>query len=355
MVLVAKQKRRSRPVAQKRRTGHHHKQDDRYLKPYWPYIPLVAIVAVGILFSSLWGVAAQHSVLSYATEMSNSNLLAGTNAQRAAYGLGSLAINDKLNQAAQAKANDMVSRNYWSHNTPDGNPPWTFFKAAGYDYSTAGENLAYGFATSDATITAWMNSPAHKENVLGSSYTEVGFGFANSPNFNNAGEETIVVAEYGSRASTAATTPTPPPTSIASKPADSTPTPATETPAASPAEQPKTEEKPAAQQAKEKAEEANATATPASNATPATTTPAAPQNITRLQLVSGKQATWSMFVVSTLAVVCVAVFVLRHGIFWHRMLVKGEKFVIHHRALDIALVAIIVAAIVLTRSAGMIR
>jgi len=292
--------------------------------------------------------------------MSQSGLLTGTNSQRVANGLGSLALNAKLNQAAQAKANDMVARNYWAHNTPDGQAPWVFFQNAGYDYTTAGENLAYGFTTSDATVTAWMNSPPHRENVLGASYTEVGFGFANSGNFNGAGEQTVVVAEYGSPA-------------IASAPATTTPTPAATKPAATPAttataqaasgsSTPTTSDKPAdipQQQAdantKQNTPESNATAAPNTNATPATITPATTQNITRIQLVSGKQAGWSMFVVSTLAVVCMAIFILRHGLFWHRMLVKGEKFAIHHKVLDITLVAIVVAVVVLTRSAGFIR
>lgn len=353
MVLAARQKHRPKPISQKRRTGHHHKKDDRYLKPYWPYIPMVAIVVVGVIFSSLWG-AAQHGVLSYATDMSHNGLLSSTNSQRSANGLGSLSINSKLNQAAQAKANDMVARNYWSHNTPDGQAPWTFFKAAGYDYATAGENLAYGFTTSDATVTAWMNSPPHKENVLGASYTEVGFGFANSADFNNAGEETVVVAMYGSPKSVAAAAPAPTPAATTPKPTVPAPKPTEEAPTAS--DTPASEENtPASEASQQSAKETNAVATPASSAPPATTKPAENQSVTRLQLVAGTQATWSMFVVTTLAVVSVAVFVLRHGIFWHRMLVKGEKFVIHHKLFDIALVATTVIAIILTRSAGMIR
>ncbi|HEV7454863.1 MAG TPA: CAP domain-containing protein, partial [Candidatus Saccharimonadales bacterium] len=160
MVLVTKSK-RSPTVHHKRRQGSHHKKDDRYMKPYWPYIPLLLIVAVGLVFSNLWGIAA-HNVLGYATDVNASGLVAGTNNQRVAAGLGSLALNGTLNQAAQTKANDMASRDYWSHNTPDGATPWTFFANAGYSYKNAGENLAYGFDSNDSTITAWMNSPEHK-------------------------------------------------------------------------------------------------------------------------------------------------------------------------------------------------
>jgi hypothetical protein len=348
MVLATQQKTHRKPVSHKRRSGHHHKKDEHYLKPYWPYIPLVLIVTVGLLFGNMWGLAQQH-VLGYATEMSQSGLLSSTNTQRSANGLGNLALNAKLNQAAQAKANDMVARDYWSHNTPEGNPPWVFFQTAGYEYQTAGENLAYGFDNSDATVTAWMNSPPHKANVLGASYTEVGFGYANSANFQGNGEETVIVAMYASPA--AAPTPAPAPV-----PAPAATEPSATTPAAAPSSEPtssETEEKPdtTANAAKP---ESNAT-TNTTNTPPATTKPTATQNVTRLQLVAGNQTAWSMFVVSTLAAVCLVVFILRHGLFWHRMLVKSEKFVIHHKALDVVLVIVVVAGVVLTRSAGVIR
>jgi len=174
MVLVTKKPRRTTGAPSKQRAGRHHKKDERYLKPYWPYIPMVLIVVLGLAFSSLWG-HMQHGVLGYATDMNSSGLLQGTNAQRSSSGLGGLSYNSQLAAAAQAKANDMASRDYWSHNTPDGATPWTFITNAGYTYNTAGENLAYGFDSSDSTITGWMNSPEHKANILNSGYKEVGW------------------------------------------------------------------------------------------------------------------------------------------------------------------------------------
>ena len=62
-----------------------------------------------------------------------------------------------------------------------------------------------------------------------------------------------------------------------------------------------------------------------------------------------------MFAVSVLATVSVAIFFFRHGLFWHRALVKGEQFIIKHKFLDIALVAVGVLGFILTRSAGVIH
>ncbi|HLZ14810.1 MAG TPA: CAP domain-containing protein, partial [Candidatus Saccharimonadales bacterium] len=187
------------------------------MKTYWPYLPMALIVGVGLACSSFWG-SIHKDVLGYATNMSISALLQDTNTQRQGNSLAGLTLNDQLDQAAQAKANDMATRNYWSHNTPDGATPWTFIINAGYQYQTAGENLAYGFDSSDATLTAWMNSPEHKANILNNTYTDVGFGIANAPDYQGSGPETIVVAMYGSPApSTNVSVPgTPAPTPIVS-------------------------------------------------------------------------------------------------------------------------------------------
>jgi hypothetical protein len=350
MSLTAKTK-RTRKSVDKRVAGRHHKRNDHYMKAYWPYLPLALVVAVGIFANSLLGMQ-QRGVLGYATDVSAGVLLSETNNQRTTNSLGGLALNSVLNQAAQAKANDMAARDYWSHNTPDGNTPWTFFTAAGYQYQTAGENLAYGFDTSASTVTAWMNSPGHRANILNNTYKEVGFGIANSANYQGTGPETIVVAMYASPAAVAAA-PAP-----ASTPAAAQPTPA---PAAEP-----TAEQPASGSGtpENKTPETNKTNTPANSpadgSKPASDeqTEAANNNqsITRIQLLANsKAAPWSVFAVSTIATVALAIFFLRHGLVWHRVLVKGEKFVLKHRMLDIVLVSAAMLAVILTRTVGVIR
>lgn len=137
----------------------------------------------------------QPRVLGYATSMNAQVLLQDTNDYRSRSNLSSLHENDALDRAAQAKADSMIAQNYWSHVAPDGTTPWYYFQKVGYNYSIAGENLAYGFATSDQVVTAWMNSQEHRDNVLGN-YQDVGFGFANGNNYQH-GKNTVVVAMYG--------------------------------------------------------------------------------------------------------------------------------------------------------------
>jgi hypothetical protein len=91
----------------------------------------------------------------------------------------------------------MIKRDYWAHIAPDGKTPWAFINESGYKYRSAGENLAYGFDSSEQTVAGWMNSPSHRENMLKLDYKEVGFGIAYSNNYQGKGPETVVVAEYG--------------------------------------------------------------------------------------------------------------------------------------------------------------
>lgn len=144
-------------------------------------------------------------VLAYASNMTIDDLLKATNTARTANNLQPLSLSHLLDTSAQLKANDMAQKGYWSHVSPDGTQPWYWFDKAGYHYDAAGENLAYGFSDGAEVSAAWMNSPAHKANVLGD-YTEVGFGIASSANF-QGGQNTIVVAHYAKPRSTIAATP----------------------------------------------------------------------------------------------------------------------------------------------------
>ncbi|HVS58950.1 MAG TPA: CAP domain-containing protein [Candidatus Saccharimonadales bacterium] len=308
------------------------------MKTYWPYLPLLAVVGLGLLLNSAW--PKHTSVLGYATDMSIQSLLDDTNSQRSGNGQASLQLNGQLDAAAQAKANDMATRDYWSHNTPDGKTPWTFITSAGYSYQTAGENLAYGFDTAAATVTGWMNSPEHRANILNTTYKQVGFGIANAANYQGSGPETIVVAMYADPATVtvAKTTPvqTAPVHANASAPHTTpTVTHTTTAPTKVPAQTNTDTSKPKTTQ-------------------PVSLEPAA-QPVSRIQLLTGGQAPWSMFAVSLLISLTVVVFVIRHGLFWHRALVKSEQFVIHHPLFDVLIAAIGMFGYILSQASGFIR
>jgi hypothetical protein len=116
-----------------------------------------------------------------------------TNDARAEDNLGSLSTNQLLVSAAQKKASDMAKRGYFSHVSPEGNPPWYWLDDAGYDYSYAGENLAVNFTDSKELLDGWMGSPTHRANILKKDFTEIGIGMATGT---YEGRESIFVVEF---------------------------------------------------------------------------------------------------------------------------------------------------------------
>lgn len=126
-------------------------------------------------------------------EFDNVKLLELTNTSRKGNGLPALALDESLNTSAVNKCKDLVTRNYWSHNDPDGKAPWHFITETGYSYDTAGENLAYGFLTENDVVKGWMKSPGHRANILNTQYTQVGFGTCKGDNYMGEGRQLVVV------------------------------------------------------------------------------------------------------------------------------------------------------------------
>ena len=106
------------------------------------------------------------------------NIVALTNESRQEFSVSALTENQILDKAAQAKADDMLAKGYFAHNTPDGHTPWDFITAAGYSYLMAGENLAVNFTEAESVETAWMNSPGHKANILNKNFQDIGIGIS---------------------------------------------------------------------------------------------------------------------------------------------------------------------------------
>lgn len=160
------------------------------------YIALLLFVQVHFGYPGVSG-----SVLGYATGISAERLLELVNEQRTKSGIPALSPSAELTQAAIGKAGDMFAKNYWAHISPTGETPWAFITHAGYQYIYAGENLAKSFNTSEEVVAAWMNSPAHRANILKPEYSEIGFAIQNG---RLRGEETtLVVQELGARTSAA--------------------------------------------------------------------------------------------------------------------------------------------------------
>ncbi|MFB7653176.1 MULTISPECIES: CAP domain-containing protein [unclassified Streptomyces] len=103
-------------------------------------------------------------------------VLALVNEERAAAGCSPVTANDKLTRAADDYSDVMASSGVMSHTGPDGSTMTTRVEAAGYQWSTLGENIARGQADAAAVMDSWMNSEGHRANILNCSFKELGVG-----------------------------------------------------------------------------------------------------------------------------------------------------------------------------------
>lgn len=104
-----------------------------------------------------------------------------------------LAVNPILVKAAKSKADDMASKGYFAHVSPEGKTPWYWLREAGYEFSYAGENLAVNFFDSQDLADAWMNSPLHRANIMNKNFTEIGIATSRGI---YAGKETVFVVQF---------------------------------------------------------------------------------------------------------------------------------------------------------------
>ncbi|MER6678253.1 sigma-70 family RNA polymerase sigma factor [Streptomyces sp. NPDC000983] len=108
-------------------------------------------------------------------------VVALVNEERANAGCGPLAEDSLLNEAALGHSEDMDARDFFDHTNPDGADPGQRITAAGYRWSTYGENIAMGQQTPAAVMESWMNSPGHRANILNCSFKDIGVGVHDAP------------------------------------------------------------------------------------------------------------------------------------------------------------------------------
>lgn len=100
------------------------------------------------------------------------------NQERQNAGLPPLCLNKELGSAAQDHSDDQQSCGRMSHTGCDGSAFTSRMTAAGYEWTTGGENVAWNQKTAAAVMSAWMNSSGHRANILGSSFKNIGIGLS---------------------------------------------------------------------------------------------------------------------------------------------------------------------------------
>ncbi len=164
---------------------------------YKPYllrkVALVAYSFIIVFVNSFGGIFGISKV--EASTISTENIINLTNQERIASGLNALNENSQLDAAALAKANNMFEQQYWDHFGPNGETPWQFIRAEGYNYVYAGENLAKGFQTAEGVHEAWMASPTHAANIMSGNYKDIGVAIVQGVLLGK--QTTLVVQMFG--------------------------------------------------------------------------------------------------------------------------------------------------------------
>lgn len=122
-------------------------------------------------------------------------MLARVNAERAAAGLSPLALDERLNEAAQRHAEDMLLRSYYNHRSPEGNGPGDRVRKSGYGPRIVAENIARGPSAVDEAVNNWMQSREHRRNLLHPAFRDLGVGIAVGRN--SVGYTVLWVQDFG--------------------------------------------------------------------------------------------------------------------------------------------------------------
>ncbi len=139
-------------------------------------------VVSGAALFLLWETFSQAFIFTHplrAADLTPPAIAGAVNRERDIRHIVTLRTDDRLARAAQYKSDDMQARRYFDHVDPDGHYIWNRIVAEGYTpYIQLGENLAVEFYSVDSLVSAWMNSPTHRDNLLQEGFRDQGVGLA---------------------------------------------------------------------------------------------------------------------------------------------------------------------------------
>jgi len=119
-----------------------------------------------------------------ASESAEASLIHMINHIRADRGLQILIPSSILNAIARSRSQDMVSRGYFSHYTPEGKNIGIILQENGVMYACCAENLSQAsppsWGSPGAVINMWMGSNSHRANLLNPHFGQMGIGIADA-------------------------------------------------------------------------------------------------------------------------------------------------------------------------------
>ena len=150
------------------------------------WIPAIAVLAAITVMPAVPAAAAQwetgiapastavQAQASFSAKEYQSAVLRLVNQQRTVRSLKPLTVTAAMDGIAAVRAKEASVR--FSHTRPDGSNPSSLFAQRKIAFSSAGENLAYGYRSPEALVSAWMSSPEHRSNLLSARFTNTGIG-----------------------------------------------------------------------------------------------------------------------------------------------------------------------------------
>ena len=265
-----------RPVISKDSFHYKHvkkKKNSHYLKPYYPYLPILLLIVFGSLLIISTKDTSQKS-----NDLSISSLIDSTNKIKNSYGLSKTFLNSSLSSIAQNTANQLSKKN--NQNLLNN------------------ESVAIGFNNSEQTLRAWLSNETTRNKLLTSN--NVGFGiFKSATNV----QKDIVVAVFESTTGNATHITFYVPNKVVN---------------------------------------ASQASIPISNQ----------KLISRVTILT-KNPFYQIFVIGVISVLIV-LFLLRHLIFFKKIIFEGEKILLNNVWLDVALIILIFTGIYLTQTIGKI-
>lgn len=155
----------------------------------WPLSLALSLLAVPSQAQPRRSVSAQRpqtstfklAIQSNHVSQMETQVLRQINQQRRRHGLSALQLNRQLSQVARSHSQQMANQNFYGHIDPQGRNHRRRVEAAGLKAYVIGENLMKCIRANDPaglSVSSWMKSPAHRQNVLLSEMKETGVGIA---------------------------------------------------------------------------------------------------------------------------------------------------------------------------------
>lgn len=116
-------------------------------------------------------------------EEARARVFAAVNAEREKSGLNPLSLEPAIVDVAQAFADDMSKRGFFSHKSPEGIGVAERLRQSQIEFTWVGENIALGQSSPDEVMRMWMASEGHRANILNPIFDKIGIGRAPAPGY----------------------------------------------------------------------------------------------------------------------------------------------------------------------------